>query len=120
MTLGEIIREYRAEHLLSQEAFAELSGISKGYVSMLENNKNPRSGLPITPTVSVVAKAARAMGLTSDDLVRRMDGAPAEDDFPEITMIARAGSRMTPERRRDMLRMLQIAFPEAFRDDDRS
>ena len=33
-------------------------------------------------------------------------------------MIARAGQKMSPERRQDMLRLLQIAFPEKFRDDD--
>ena len=40
------------------------------------------------------------------------------DELPEITMIARAGQKMSPERRQDMLRLLQIAFPEEFRDDD--
>lgn len=39
-------------------------------------------------------------------------------DLPEITMIARAGKKMSPERRADMLKMLKIAFPEAFADDD--
>ena len=33
-------------------------------------------------------------------------------------MIARAGKKMSPERRQDMLQLLKIAFPEEFRDDD--
>lgn len=74
MTLGEVIKEYRKEHALSQAAFADLSGISKGYISMLENNKNPKSGLPITPTFSVFEKVAKVMHISTDDLIRRMDG----------------------------------------------
>lgn len=49
-------------------------------------------------------------------------GAPAPaaetEELPEITMIARAGKKMSPERRQDMLQLLKIAFPEEFRDDD--
>ena len=40
------------------------------------------------------------------------------EELPEITMIARAGKKMSPERRQDMLQLLKIAFPEEFRDDD--
>lgn len=40
----------------------------------------------------------------------------AEEVMPEITMIARAGAKMTPERRKDMLRMLKVIFPEEFKD----
>ena len=40
MTLGELIREYREQHSMSMEEFARLSGLSKGYISMLEKNKN--------------------------------------------------------------------------------
>lgn len=43
---------------------------------------------------------------------------PGAEELPEITMIARAGQKMSPERRQDMLRLLKIAFPEEFRDDD--
>lgn len=74
MNLGDIIKAYRIEHHLSQAAFAEKSGISKGYVSMLENNRNPQTGLPIAPTFSIYEKVARVMGITPDDLIRRLDG----------------------------------------------
>lgn len=45
MHLGEIIKKYREEHdNMSMDAFALRSGLSKGYISMLESNKNPRTG----------------------------------------------------------------------------
>lgn len=43
MTLGEIIKKYRTEHDMSMRDFEALSGISRGYLSMLEKNENPRS-----------------------------------------------------------------------------
>ena len=50
---------------------------------------------------------------------KKQEAAPAaREELPEITMIARAGQKMSPERRQDMLRLLKIAFPEEFRDDD--
>lgn len=33
---------------------------------------------------------------------------------PEITMIARAGAKMTPEKRADMLKILKTIYPEEF------
>jgi len=48
MTLVEIIIKYRTEHNLSQRAFAERCGVSNGYISMLEMNRNPSTEAPIT------------------------------------------------------------------------
>lgn len=73
MHLGEIIKMYRAEHSMSQAAFASISGISKGYISMLENNKNPATGEPLAPTYTIFEKVARVTGYTTEDLMRAMD-----------------------------------------------
>lgn len=73
MTLGEIIKNYRVEHGLSQSDFAKLSGLSRGYVSMLEQNKNPKSGKPITLTLDTMQKAAKAIGMDINDLFRLVD-----------------------------------------------
>lgn len=40
MTLGQIIRAYREENSMSMDSFAKASGLSKGYISQLENNLN--------------------------------------------------------------------------------
>lgn len=41
MTLGEVIKKYREDHDLSMADFAELSGMSKAYVSLLEKGTRP-------------------------------------------------------------------------------
>ena len=42
MTLGDIIKDYRKSHNMSMDLFAEKSGISKAYISLLEKNKHPK------------------------------------------------------------------------------
>lgn len=69
MLLGEYIRKYRHSHGdMSQADFASLSGISKGYISMLENNKNPQSKRPISPTMDTFQKVAIATGVSINEL----------------------------------------------------
>ena len=73
MTLGEIIRKFRSENNISQAEFAKKSGISKAYICMLENNRNPDSGKPIAPTYTTFQKVAAVTGFSTDDLIRAMD-----------------------------------------------
>lgn len=73
MTLGDIISQYRREHGLSMDKFAELSGISKGYISMLEKNRTQRGGEP-TPSIETYRNVARAVGVDTDALIRMVDG----------------------------------------------
>lgn len=42
MTLGELVKKYRTEHELSLRDFSRLSGISNGYISMLEKMNTQR------------------------------------------------------------------------------
>lgn len=73
MTLGDIIRNHRKEHGLSMEDFAKLCNMSKGYISMLEKNKNPRSGKPIIPSVATYANVASAMNIKTENLMSMVD-----------------------------------------------
>ena len=73
MTLGDFIKDYRQTHKMSQAAFSSISGISKGYISMLEQNKNPSTGLPIAPTIEIFSKVASAVGITTNELFRLVD-----------------------------------------------
>lgn len=43
MTLGDIVKNYRAEHGLSLREFSRISGVSNGYISMLEKNEHPKT-----------------------------------------------------------------------------
>ena len=72
MKLGDIIREYRLLNHMSMGDFARMSGISKPYVSMLEANKNSKSGKPIVPSVETLNKVTRVIGLSLDELLRKL------------------------------------------------
>lgn len=89
MLLGEYIKEYRATHgNMSQDTFATLSGLSKGYISMLERNQNPKSKLPIAPTVDTFRKVAKATGVSVNQLFEIIDSSVSLNDdissSPEI------------------------------------
>lgn len=73
-TLGAIIKNFREEHGLSMDAFADLSGLSKGYISMLEKNINPRTGKPITPSLDTYNSVAKALNVDLDRLLSMVDG----------------------------------------------
>ena len=51
------------------QTFAEKSGLSKGYISMLEAGKHPRSGDAIDPSLNTLNGCAAAMGIDCDALV---------------------------------------------------
>lgn len=73
MTLGEFIKTYREKNDLSQRQFADKSGVSNGYISMLEKNENPKTGQPLSPSMPVLKKIASAMGMTVNDLCSFVD-----------------------------------------------
>jgi transcriptional regulator with XRE-family HTH domain len=72
MLLGEIVKTYREERGLSQRDFAAKSGLSAGYISMLEKNRNPRTGDPIIPSLRTVKSIADAIGMTLDEIMVQM------------------------------------------------
>lgn len=69
MTLGEMIKNYRNEHDMSMDDFAKVSGLSKAYISMLENNKNPKTNRPIVPSIETYQKAAKGLKMNVGDLL---------------------------------------------------
>lgn len=73
MTLGMIIKEYRAEKRLSQRQFALMCNVSNGYISMLEQGCNPKTNEPIVPTLATMRKLAKAMGMSLNDLMSQVD-----------------------------------------------
>lgn len=74
MTLGDIVRKYRESNNMSLAEFAQACVLSKGYISMLENNINPRNNKPISPTLPSIVKIAAGMGLELDALLKMIDG----------------------------------------------
>ena len=73
-TLGNIIKEYRELHSMSMDEFSKRSGISKAYISLLERNKHPKTGKPITPSVDTIKLASDGMNMDFNDLFNMIDG----------------------------------------------
>lgn len=84
MTLGDIIKNYRTTHQLSMDAFAEKSGISKAYISLLEKNKHPKTLKPIAPSIQCIRQAADAMNMDFNILFAQLEG----DVSLDVTNIA--------------------------------
>lgn len=78
MKLGDLIRDYREQHHMSQRQFALRCGLSNGYVSMLERGENPKTHKPVTPTLQQMKKLADGLGMTTTDLFGLVDDMPVE------------------------------------------
>lgn len=74
MTLGNIVKQYREENNMSMDEFSKRCTLSKGYISMIENNINPRNNKPIAPTLPSINKLAKGMDMELDTLLKLIDG----------------------------------------------
>jgi len=74
MTLGEIVWEYRELNNMTMEDFAKKSGLSKGYISMLEKNLNPRNKKPIAPSLLTIRQVSEAISMEIDDVIELIGG----------------------------------------------
>ncbi len=73
VTIGDVIKQYRQKSNLSMDDFAKRCLLSKGYISMLESNVNPRNGKPIAPTLESLSKVALGMNIEVDQLLKLID-----------------------------------------------
>lgn len=73
MLLGDIIKQYRSEHKMSMQSFADLIHSSKSYVSMLEKNFNPSTGKPISPSLETLKLISTAIHIDIDTLLKMLD-----------------------------------------------
>ena len=73
MTIGDIIKKYRELHGLTIDEFVKNSKLTKGYISMLENNLNPSTGKPIKPSVTKTKIIADIMGLSLTEILEMVD-----------------------------------------------
>ena len=82
MTLGILISQYMTAHGLTYATFAALAKVTKGYISMLVNNKNPKTGKPPVPQLKTYNNIAQAMGMTVEELFKTIDDAPVDLSDP--------------------------------------
>lgn len=73
MNLGEIIKKFRDDNNLSMDKFAKMSNLSKAYISVLEKNKRPKTGKPVTPSIPVIKNIAEAMNMSFDELFNMLE-----------------------------------------------
>ena len=72
------------------------------------------------PNFEMLRKIAFVLGVSTSDLLGETEQEPAEtvaNQPPEIRMIARAGQRMDPAKRAEMVRILKAIFPDEFKDE---
>lgn len=53
-------------------------GLSTGYISLIEKEVNPQTGKPMVPTLTVLNKIAKGMGITIDELIATCDDMPVD------------------------------------------
>lgn len=101
MTLGEIIMRYRAEHKLSQRQFAaQCQNVTNGYISMVEQGRNPATGKPVIPSVEKLTAFAHGMGMSLHQLLETADDMPVsiEADDPPLPSALRPISSLHHQR----------------------
>lgn len=74
--LGERIHRHRKARAMTLEEVAQQTGVSKGYLSQLENGKEKN------PTIEVLGKIAAALGTTIADLLGTRKARAARSELP--------------------------------------
>ncbi|MBQ2764547.1 MAG: helix-turn-helix domain-containing protein [Firmicutes bacterium] len=102
LTLGDLIKKYREETKSSMDDFAEKSGLSKGYISMLEKNLNPKTGLPIAPSLQTIKQASIGMNMDFETVLTMIDQDVDLDpdpfaNYPELMPIKKKSFPMLGE-----------------------
>ena len=87
MKLSELIIEYRREHGISQRQMASQCSLSTGYISLIEKEINPQTGKPLVPSLAVLNKLAKGMGITLDNLLSVCDDMPVDISATEKTVL---------------------------------
>lgn len=96
MNLGELIRNYRTEHDLSQRQFAERCDLSNGYISILEKGANPNTGKPVMPTIPQLKKLASGMRMSVMEMIELVDDMPIDLSFGASNIIPMPEMRKIP------------------------
>ena len=74
MEISEFIKRYRKSHNMTMQEFADRAGLSKGYISQLENGYSFRqSGEKIIPSLPTYMSLATAMGMDVNDLMNAVN-----------------------------------------------
>lgn len=73
MHIGQIISNYLQENQMSQRQFAKKCDLSNGYISMLINNVNNKTGKPLIPSLSALLSISKGLGMSFDELCEKYE-----------------------------------------------
>lgn len=86
MNLSEIIKKYRSENHLSMDELAKRCDLSKGYISMLENQSKPSGRTKnIVPSIQAIRKLSKGMNMEFDYLLASIENVSLTDDTTSNT-----------------------------------
>ena len=81
MRIGEYIDKYLQANNMSQRQFAKKCNLSNGYISMLINNTNPKTGKPLVPSLTALLSISKGMGISLDELINQTDDIDVDISF---------------------------------------
>lgn len=110
MTLGELIKQYRTEEKMSMDDFAERSGLSKGYISMLEKNQNPQTGQPISPSLQTIKNVSNGMNMDFEKVISMIDQNSQIKDTPPNSAPKSSSSEDVNERILNLMKANNISY----------
>lgn len=111
---AERLRKVREERGLSQQQLAERVSVARVTITMYEAGERE-------PDFGTLTKLAQVLGVTTDYLLGRTDKphpsglAPAEQEepWPEgVQVLRRASSKLTPEKKRFLIRLIEATLAE--------
>ncbi len=120
MKIGELIKAFRETNNLSQRQFAEIVGVSNGYISMLEDNRNRSTGEPITPNITTLKKIASGMNVTLNELMNKIEDTPVNVSDTDTSIYDIPGIRPIKLKRFRMLGEIACGKPIFANEDHES
>lgn len=118
MYIGDFIKMYRKEHNMSMQDFANLTGLSKAYVAMLEKIYNPTTKQPISPSMDKMNQIARGVGIPFHELLARLGESnplamrPERTHKPRGTEFDENLPALSPRDERQIAKELEIMMKE--------
>lgn len=74
MELSKFIREWRKEHGYTMQEFADKAGLTKGFISQLENDfRNNKDNRKMMPSLNNIKKLAAACDMSLNDFLNVID-----------------------------------------------
>ncbi len=73
MRLADIVKNYRRQKGLTQDELGKLAKCSKAYISMIENDKDSKTGRSVNPSITLLHNLANAMNMSTERFYRLLD-----------------------------------------------